>query len=189
MPPLKLSEKARSLPVLRDFMLLFDLEGSFKGSTEVTESDATKVLEYIKSVFEQASLPAPTTYTTSMGLLKHLKSLRSPNQKFKKEHAATYELIKCVFDLCHIETTDGLLPAICVAKGKKPPSYYFPMGVKNRNEKSLKEQIEESQINRAEERKRSDAQIAELNQKVAELTSTVNEMKAKRDGRRHAQVP
>ena len=55
MPPLKLSEKARSL--LRDFMLLFDLEDSFKGSTEVTESDATKVLEYIKSVFEQAGLP------------------------------------------------------------------------------------------------------------------------------------
>ena len=49
MPPLKLSEKACSL--LRDFMLLFDLEDSFKGSTEVTESDATKVLEYIKSVF------------------------------------------------------------------------------------------------------------------------------------------
>ena len=75
-----LSEKACSL--LRDFMLVFDLEDSFKGSTEVTESDATKVLEYIKSVFEQASLPAPTTYTTSMGLLKHLKSLRSPNQKY-----------------------------------------------------------------------------------------------------------
>ena len=66
MPTLELSEKACSL--LRDFMLVFDLEDSFKGSTEVTESDATKVLEYIKSVFEQASLPAPTTYTTSMGL-------------------------------------------------------------------------------------------------------------------------
>ena len=123
-----------------------------------------------------------TTYMTPIGLLKHLKLLRNTNQKFKTEHAATHELIKCVFDLCHIDTTDGLLPAIIKARGKKPPSYYFPMGVKNRNEKSLKEQIEESQINHAEERKRSDAQIAELKQKVAELTSTVNEMKAKRDG-------
>ena len=48
---------------------------------------------------------------TPIGLLKHLKSLRNTNQKLKKEHAATYELIKCVFDLCHIDTTDGLLPA------------------------------------------------------------------------------
>jgi hypothetical protein len=119
---------------------------------------------------------------TSDGLLKHLKSLRNTNQKFKKEHAATYELITCVFDLCHIDTTDGLLPAIIKAKGKKPPSYYFPIGVKNRNEKSLKEQIEESQINHAEERKRSDAKIEELNKKVAELQSTVNEMIAKREG-------
>ena len=145
-----LSEKARSL--LRDFMLVYDLNDFFKGSTEVTESDAAKTLEYIKSVFEQANLLAPTTYMTSDGLLKRLKSLRNTNQQFKKEHAATYELITCVFDLCHIDTTDGLLPAIIKAKGKKPPSYYFPIGVKNRNEKSLKEQIEESQINHAEER-------------------------------------
>ena len=183
MPPLKLSEKACSLP-LRDFMLVFDLDDFFKGSTEVTESDsdAGTMLEYIKTTFEHAGLPAPTTHMSPKGLSTHLKSLRNTNQQFKKEHAATYELITCVFDLCHIDTTDGLLPAIIKAKGKKPPSYYFPMGVKNRNERSLKEQIEESQIDCAEERKRSDAQIAELNQKVAELTSTVNEMKAKRDG-------
>ena len=175
-----LSEKACSL--LRDFMLVFDLDKFFKGSTEVTESDAGKVLEYMTSVFEQASLLAPTTYMSPKGLSTYLKSLRNTNQKFKKEHGATYELIKCAFDLCHIDTTDGLLPAIIKAKGKKPPSYYFPIGVKNRNEKSLKEQIEESQINHAEERKRSDAQIAELKQKVAELTSKVNQMIAKRDG-------
>jgi hypothetical protein len=77
-----LSDKARSL--LRDFMLVFDLNDFFKGSTEVTESDAAKTLEYIKSVFEQANLLAPTTYMTSDGLLKHLKSLRNTNQKFKK---------------------------------------------------------------------------------------------------------
>ena len=111
-----LSEKACSL--LRDFMLVFDLNDFLKGSNEVTESDATKVLEYIKSVFEQASLSAPTTYMTPIGLLKHLKLLRNTNQKFKKEHAATHELIKCVFDLCHIDTTDGLLPAIIKAKGR-----------------------------------------------------------------------
>ena len=92
MPTLKLSEKARSL--LRDFMLLFDLEDSFKGSTEVTECDATKVLEYIKSVFEQAGLPTPTTHMSPKGLSTYLKLLRSPKKKFKQEHAATYELIK-----------------------------------------------------------------------------------------------
>ena len=93
-----LSDKACCL--LRDFMLVFDLNEFFKGSTVVTDSDAAKALEYIKSVFEQANLPAPTTYMTSIGLLKHLKLLRNTNQKFKKEHAATHELIKCVFDLC-----------------------------------------------------------------------------------------
>jgi hypothetical protein len=73
--------------------------------------------------FEQANLPAPTTSMTSAGLLKRLKSLRSPKQKFKQEHGATYELIKCAFDLCHIDTTDGLLPAIIKAKGKPAPAY------------------------------------------------------------------
>ena len=102
-----LSDKACSL--LRDFMLVFDLDKFFKGSTEVTESDAGKVLEYMTSVFEQASLTAPTTYMSPKGLSTYLKSLRSPKQKFKQEHGATYELIKCAFDLCHIDTTDGLL--------------------------------------------------------------------------------
>ena len=157
MPTLELSEKACSL--LRDFMLVFDLEDSFKGSTEVTESDATKVLEYIKSVFEQASLPAPTTYTTSVGLLKHLKSLRSPNQKFKKEHAATYELIKCVFDLCHIETTDGLLPAICVAKRKPAPAYYMAKGVAQRKLNNETADHAAAEKEWAEEKKRSDSKI------------------------------
>ena len=86
MPPLRLSEKACSL--LRDFMLVFDLEDSFKGSNEVTEGDATKVLEYIKSVFEQAGLPTPTTHMSPKGLSTYLKLLRSPKQKFKQEHAA-----------------------------------------------------------------------------------------------------
>ena len=95
-----LSDKACSL--LRDFMLVFDLDKFFKGSTEVTESDAGKVLEYMKSVFEQASLTAPTTYMSPKNLSTYLKSLRNTNQKFKKEHGATYELIKCAFDLCHM---------------------------------------------------------------------------------------
>ncbi len=69
---------------------------------------------------------------TSDGLLKRLKSLRSPKQQFKKEHAATYELITCVFDLCHIDTTDGLLPAIIKAKGKPAPAYFVPKGVMSR---------------------------------------------------------
>ncbi len=77
-----LSEKARSL--LRDFMLVFDLDEFFKGSTEVTDSDAAKTLEYIKSVFEQANLLAPTTYMTPAGLLKHLKSLRNTNQILRR---------------------------------------------------------------------------------------------------------
>jgi hypothetical protein len=111
-----LSEKACSL--LRDFMLVFDLNDFFTGSNEVAESDATKVLEYIQSTFELAGLPAPTTYMSAKGLSTYLKLLRNTNQKFKKEHAATHELIKCVFDLCHIDTTDGLLPAIIKAKGK-----------------------------------------------------------------------
>ena len=88
MPPLRLSEKACSL--LRDFMLLFDLEDSFKGSTEVTESDsdAGTMLEYIKTTFEHAGLPAPTTHMSPKGLSTYLKLLRSPKQKFKQEHAA-----------------------------------------------------------------------------------------------------
>ena len=86
MPTLELSEKACSL--LRDFMLVFDLGEFFKGSTEVTDSDAAKTLEYIKSVFEQANLPAPTTYMTPIGLLKHLKLLRNTNQKFKNFEGA-----------------------------------------------------------------------------------------------------
>ena len=82
----ELSDEARA--VLRDFILVFDLDDSFKGSTEVTESDATKVLEYIKSVFEQAGLPTPTTHMSPKGLSTYLKLLRSPKQKFKQEHAA-----------------------------------------------------------------------------------------------------
>jgi hypothetical protein len=175
-----LSDNARSL--LRDFMLVFDLNDFFKGSTEVTESDAAKTLEYIKSVFEQANLLAPTTYMTSDGLLKHLKSLRNTNQKFKKEHGATYELIKCAFDLCHIDTTDGLLPAIIKAKGKPAPAYFVPKGVMSRklNDETAERAAAEKEW--AEEKKRSDAKIEELNKKVAELQSTVNEMIAKRDG-------
>jgi hypothetical protein len=45
---------------------------------------------------------------------------------------ATYELIKCAFDLCHIDTTDGLLPAIIKAKGKPAPAYFVPKGVMSR---------------------------------------------------------
>jgi hypothetical protein len=58
-------------------MLVFDLDKFFKGSTEVTESDAGKVLEYMKSVFEQASLTAPTTYMSPKNLSTYLKSLRN----------------------------------------------------------------------------------------------------------------
>ena len=175
-----LSEKACSL--LRDFMLVFDLNDFFTGSNEVTESDATKVLEYIQSTFERAGLPAPTTHMSPKGLSTYLKSLRSSNQKFKKEHAATYELIKCVFDLCHIDTTDGLLPAICVAKRKPAPAYYMAKGVAQRKLNNETADHAAAEKEWAEEKKRSDSKIEDLYKKVAELQSTVDEMIAKRDG-------
>ena len=60
--------------MLRDFMLVFDLEDSFKGSNEVTEGDATKVLEYIKDVFEQAGLPAPAKVEDSATFFEERKA-------------------------------------------------------------------------------------------------------------------
>ena len=180
MPPLKLSEKACFL--LRDFMLVFDLDDFLKGSSAVTESDAGTMLEYIKTTFEDAGLPAPTTYMSPKGLSTYLKSLRSPNQKFKKEHAATYELIKCVFELCHIDTTDGLLPAIIKAKGKPAPAYFVAKGVAKRKLNDATAVHAAAEKEWAEEKKRSDAKIEDLYKKVAELQSTVDEMIAKRDG-------
>jgi hypothetical protein len=87
-----------------------------------------------------------------------------------------------VFDLCHIDTTDGLLPAIIKAKGKPAPAYFVPKGVMSRklNDETAERAAAEKEW--AEEKKRSDAKIEELNKKVAELQSTVNEMIAKRDG-------
>ena len=51
-----LSEKARSL--LRDFMLVFDLDEFFKGSTEVTESDAAGDDARVHQKYLRACRPA-----------------------------------------------------------------------------------------------------------------------------------
>ena len=175
----ELSDEARA--VLRDFILVFDLDDSFKGSTVISNDEAVQVLHYIQSMFECAGIPAPTTNMTDKGLAKHAKALRGAN-KFKKEHAKFYELIKFVFELCNVNTADGLLAAIAEVKARPVPEYYVPKGVSNRKLNAAKEELDTSESKRAEEKKRSDAKIAELNQKVAELTSTMKEMKAKRDG-------
>ena len=101
--------------MLRDFILVFDLEGFFKGSTEITEAEGAQVLEYMTSMFELAGLPIPTTCMSAKGLAKRSKALRSSKQPFKKEHAKFHELIKFAFELCHVNTADGFLPAIAEA--------------------------------------------------------------------------
>ena len=145
----ELSEEARA--VLRDFILIFDLDGFFKGSTEITEAEAAQVLEYMTSMFELAGLPIPTTCMSAKGLAKRSKALRSSKQPFKKEHAKFHELIKFAFELCHVNTADGFLPAIAEASVRKPPSYWFPKGRKNLNEKLLKERIETLEKSLAEQ--------------------------------------
>jgi hypothetical protein len=120
----ELSEEARA--VLRDFILVYDLDGFFKGSTEITEGEGAQVLEYVTSMFELAGLPIPTTCMSAKGLAKRSKALRSSKQPFKKEHAKFHELIKFAFELCHVNTADGFLPAIAEASVRKPPSYWFP---------------------------------------------------------------
>jgi hypothetical protein len=145
----ELSDEARAM--LRDFILVFDLEGFFKGSTEITEAEGAQVLEYMTSMFELAGLPIPTTCMSAKGLAKRSKALRSSNQPFKKEHAKFHELIKFAFELCHVNTADGFLPAIAEASVRKPPSYWFPKGRKNLNEKLLKERIETLEKSLAEQ--------------------------------------
>jgi hypothetical protein len=81
----ELSDEARAM--LRDFILVFDLEGFFKGSTEITEAEGAQVLEYMTSMFELAGLPIPTTCMSAKGLAKRSKALRSSNQPLKKERA------------------------------------------------------------------------------------------------------
>jgi hypothetical protein len=137
--------------VLRDFILVFDLEGFFKGSTEITEAEGAQVLEYMTSMFELAGLPIPTTCMSAKGLAKRSKGLRSSNQPFKKEHAKFHELMKFAFERCHVNTADGFLPAIAEATVRKPPSYWFPKGRKNLNEKLLKERIETLEKSLAEQ--------------------------------------
>ena len=46
---------------------------------------------------------------------------------------------------------DGFLPAIAEATARKPPSYWFPKGRKNLNEKLLKERIETLEKSLAEQ--------------------------------------
>ena len=145
----KLSDEARA--VLRDFVLVFDLDGLLKGSTEITEAEAAQVLEYMTSMFDFAGLPIPTTWMSAKGLTERSKALRSRNQQFKKEHAKFHELIKFAFELCHVNTADGFLPAIAEASVRKPPSYWFPKGRKNLNEKLLKERIETLEKSLAEQ--------------------------------------
>jgi hypothetical protein len=109
----ELSDEARG--VLRDFILVFDLDKFFKGSTEVSGNESDQVLEYIRSMFELADIPAPTAYMTAKGLALRSKALRSSKQPFKREHAKFHELIKFAFELCHVNTADGFLPAIAEA--------------------------------------------------------------------------
>ena len=135
----ELSDEARGM--LRDFILVFDLDDYFKGSTVISNDEAAQVLHYIQSLFEVAGIPAPTTNMTDKALAIRSKALRGGN-KFKKEHAKFHELIKFAFELCHVNTADGFLPAIAEASVRKPPSYWFPKGRKNLNEKLLKERIE-----------------------------------------------
>ena len=115
----ELSDEARG--VLRDFILVFDLDKFFKGSTEVSGNESDQVLEYIRSMFELADIPAPTAYMTAKGLALRSKALRSSKQPFKREHAKFHELIKFAFERCHINTADGFLPAIAEATARKPP--------------------------------------------------------------------
>jgi hypothetical protein len=135
----ELSDEARGM--LRDFILVFDLDDYFKGSTVISNDEAAQVLHYIQSLFEVAGIPAPTTNMTDKALAIRSKALRGGN-KFKKEHAKFHELIKFAFELCHVNTAAGFLPAIAEASVRKPPSYWFPKGRKNLNEKLLKERIE-----------------------------------------------
>ena len=111
-------------------------------------------------------MPACLLRRRTCRLSKYLKLLRSPNQKFKKEHAATYELIKFAFELCHVNTADGFLPAIAEASVRKPPSYWFPKGRKNLNEKLLKERIETLEKSLAEQ----EALVAKMTSLRSETT-------------------
>ena len=46
----ELSDEARA--VLRDFILVFDLDDFFKGSTVISNDESAQVLHYIQSLFE-----------------------------------------------------------------------------------------------------------------------------------------
>ena len=78
----ELSEEARA--VLRDFILVFDLDGFFKGSTEITEAEGAQVLEYMTSMFDFAGLPIPTTWMSAKGLKESSKALRSSKQNHSR---------------------------------------------------------------------------------------------------------
>ena len=64
-----------------DVILVFELDGLFKGSTEITEAEGAQVLEYMTSMFELAGLPIPTTCMSAKGLAKRSKALRSSTQQ------------------------------------------------------------------------------------------------------------
>ena len=68
----ELSDEARA--VLRDFILVFDLDDSFKGSTVISNDEAVQVLHYIQSMFECAGIPAPTTNMTEKRLAERAKA-------------------------------------------------------------------------------------------------------------------
>jgi hypothetical protein len=55
----ELSDEARA--VLRDFILVFELDGFLKGSTEITEAEGAQVLEYMTSMFAICG-PLPTPW-------------------------------------------------------------------------------------------------------------------------------
>ncbi len=177
-----LSEAA--LKLLRDDAIIISLRDYFSGSTAVSLDDCGGAYEYVKNLFDAAELEVPSTYMANVArFYDRVHQIRTDVKgKIKKDAAEASELIKFAFELCNVNTADGLLAAIAEAKGRPVPGYYVPKGVSNRKLNAAKEELDQSESKRAEERKRSDAQIAELNLKVAELTSTIKEMKAKRDG-------
>jgi hypothetical protein len=98
----ELSDEARA--VLRDFILVFDLDDFFKGSTVISDDNAAEALHYMQSMFESAGIPAPSAHMTDKALAIRAKALRGSNHKFKKEHAKFHELIKFAFELCNVNT-------------------------------------------------------------------------------------
>ena len=71
----ELSDEARA--VLRDFILVFDLDDFFKGSTVISDDNAAEALHYMQSMFESAGIPAPSYKPSPAGFARSTQSARS----------------------------------------------------------------------------------------------------------------